>query len=105
LDRPVGPDGCPLTGQLVLVEPVTHGGRVDAQLAGDASGWPSPGHCPMGQVVPQRREAQLCHSSGEPLVGAAALPAGGGHLAGRRGEAGGGQQAANHRGGGAKLLG
>src|SRR6266702_6239199 len=53
LDRPVGPDGRPPAWQAVLVEPVTHGGRLYAKLAGDTGAWPSPGHRPVGKVVLQ----------------------------------------------------
>jgi len=78
----VGPDGRPPAGQPVLVEPVPHGGRLDAKLAGDHGGWPSPDHRPVGKACPQRGEAQRRGAGGQVLVGAAAASAGGGHLAG-----------------------
>jgi hypothetical protein len=37
----------------MLVEPVPHGGRLDAKLAGDHGGWPSPDHRSVGKVVLQ----------------------------------------------------
>lgn len=89
-----GAAGGPLAGQPVLVEPVTHRGRMHPKLAGDAGAWPSPSHRPVGQVGLQRREAELGGAKGELLVGAAAARVGGGHLAGCRGDACGVQQAA-----------
>src|SRR6266568_9472404 len=86
-DRSARPDGCPAAWQPMLVEPVTHRGGVHAKLAGDAGGWPSPDHPPVGQVVLQWWEAQLRRPGGELLVGGGAPGVGGGHPAGRRGDA------------------
>jgi len=105
LDRPVGPAGRPLAGQPMLVEPVPHRGRVHPKLVGDAGACPSPGHRPVGKVVLQRREAQLCGAGGEVLVGGGAPPVGGGYLAGGRGDACLVEQAADERGGGVELAG
>ena len=82
LDGPVGPDGRPLAGQPVLVEPVPHGGLLDAELAGDHGARPSPDHRSVGKVCPQRGKAQPRGAGRQVLVGATAASAGRGHLAG-----------------------
>src|SRR6266508_2233991 len=99
-DRSARPDGCPAAWQPMLVEPVTHRGGVHAKLAGDAGGWPSPDHPPVGQVVLQWWEAQLRRPGGELLVGGGAPGVGGGHPAGRRGDARLVEQVADDLGGG-----
>ena len=92
--RRSGPDGCPLAWQPVPVEPITHRGCMHAKLAGDPAARPPPRARPVGQIGPQRREAELGRPGGQLLVGAAAALAGRAHPSGWWGQAGVVEQAA-----------
>src|SRR6266498_2723262 len=77
-DRSARPDGCPAAWQPMLVEPVTHRGGVHAKLAGDAGGWPSPDHPPVGR----RGDARLVEQVADDLGGGGG-GGGGGKLTGQ----------------------
>jgi len=99
------PDVGPLAWQPVPVEPIAHGGRMHAKLAGDLATRLPPAVRTVGQVRSQRREAEFGCPDGQPLIGGVAALACGGSSTGWWGQAGVVEQAAGNHCGDAKLAG